>query len=96
LAFFDKAFGARLMPLLDEYAMTHLAKVGWNMLRPVALPSIRLSACWCPDPETEWRTEWLNRKAVLSKAPNMRVAHGGKVHAAAVPAAEPVDFPLET
>jgi hypothetical protein len=84
------------MPLLDEYAMTHLAKVGWNMLRPVALPSIRLSACWCPDPETEWRTEWLNRKAVLSKAPNMRVAHGGKVHAAAVPAAEPVDFPLET
>jgi hypothetical protein len=88
LAAVDKAVRAHLMPLLDEYAMTHLAKVGWKMLRPVALPSIRLSACWCPEPESKWRTKWLTKKAVLSKAPNMRVAHGGKVYAAVVPDAK--------
>ena len=80
LASVCKEFARGLMPIIEQWVVVHLAKVGWQQVKFAALPAIRMSACWCPDPDSKWRTKWITVSEVRSKAPNMRVAHAGKVY----------------
>ena len=80
LALLNKAFRNELMPIIEGWVIANLAKVGWKQVKAAAMPSVRLSTCWCPDPESKWRTKWITATEVRSKAPSMRVAHAGKVY----------------